>query len=77
MQHRSNQSSEETLQDLLEFEMKRSSTYWNCIMGNRSSNDLKHNPIHKETEKKINKLKKAERQLEQLENVVKSNLYEL
>jgi hypothetical protein len=64
-------------QILLEFEMNRSSTYWNYVMGNRSFREFEHDPLHEEMNKKINKLNKAKCQLEKLDSSVKNNLYTL
>jgi hypothetical protein len=49
---------------LLEFEMNRSSTYWNYIMGDRSFRNFEHDPLHKETNQKISKLNKVKCQLD-------------
>ena len=64
-------------QIILEFEMNRSSTYWNYVMGNRSFHDFEHDPLHEEMNKKISKLNKAKCQLNKLDGNVRSNLYAL
>jgi hypothetical protein len=64
-------------QILLEFEMNRSSTYWNFVMGNRSFRDFEHDPLHEEMNKKISKLNKAKSQLNKLDDSIKNTLYAL
>jgi hypothetical protein len=64
-------------QIILEFEMNRSSTYWNYVMGKRSFYDFEHDPLHEEMNKKISKLNKAKCQLNKLDGNVRSNLYAL
>jgi hypothetical protein len=41
-------------------------------MGNRSFSDFEPNPLQEETEKRVHKMKKAEHQLDQLDNAVKT-----
>jgi hypothetical protein len=38
--------------NFLEFEMKRSSAYWNYVMGNHSFHNFETNPLRKETDEK-------------------------